>query len=202
MSQRNPLPTVDARVDGLSPEERAYLLLLARRAIRGDLDQKPADVEDAPDRLASLVAGAFVSLHRGPELRGCIGSFAKERPLPILVRDLAIAAARSDPRFSPVSEEEIPSLTIEISVLSDPEPADACEVVCGRHGVSVEREGLRGVLLPQVAGETGWDRDRLLTEACRKAGLPADAWRDPSTRIFVFRAEHFTEPCATRETGS
>ncbi len=194
MSQRNPLPTVDVPIDRLSPEEQEYLLRLARRAIRGDLGGEPVNVEDAPDRLASWVAGVFVSLHRGPELRGCIGSFAKERPLPILVRDLAVAAARSDPRFPPVSEEETPSLTIEISVLSDPEPADARDVVCGRHGVSVEREGLRGVLLPQVAGEAGWDRDRLLAEACRKAGLPADAWRDPSTRIFVFRAERFSEP--------
>jgi 8-oxo-dGTP diphosphatase len=182
------------RTSRLSDADRSYLLRIARRAIALQLRGASAEIDDTPESLASVIRGAFVTLHQGSDLRGCIGSFTRDRPLARLVWDMAVAAAHDDPRFVPVSLEELSGLTIEISVLSELRCAGARDVVPGRHGVAVAARGLRGVLLPQVALDAGWDRQRLLAETCRKAGLPPDAWNDPETEISVFTAEVFGEP--------
>jgi hypothetical protein len=178
----------------LSGAERTTLLGLARRAIEAHLTGgRPPEPESLPPALERH-AGCFVSLHAGPELRGCIGTFSEDRPLHRAVREMAIAAATEDPRFPPVAPAELAGLTLEISVLTPRRTLSrADEVEVGRHGLWVERGPNRGVLLPQVATEAGWDRETFLAHTCRKAGLPMDAWRDPATRIAVFEAEVFGE---------
>ena len=145
--------------------------------------------------------GAFVSIHRGAELRGCLGNVEPRRRLAETVADLAAAVADSDPRFAPVSIDEVPQLRLEISVLT-PERliSDVEEIVVGQHGLVVEQEGRRGLLLPQVAVEHGWDRVALLANTCLKAGVDRDAWRR-GARILVFEAEVFGEPAADSTGG-
>jgi AmmeMemoRadiSam system protein A len=135
----------------------------------------------------------FVSLHRAGELRGCIGNFARDRPLQLAVRDMALAAAFDDPRFPPLTVAELDALQVEISVLSEPSAAVATAVIPGLHGISISLYDRKGVFLPQVAREAGWSRETLLSQACLKAGLPCDAWRDPQAHISVFTAEVFRE---------
>lgn len=180
----------------LSDSERHALLHLARNAIavwlQGEHPPLPLEHTAGLDRHA----GAFVSLHRRSDhaLRGCVGSFQSTEPLWKMVREMAVAAAESDNRFPPVSLDELPGLHFEISVLS-PRTAIAGpeEVEVGRHGVWLEQGHARGVLLPQVATEAGWDALRLVEGTCRKAGLARDAWREPGTKLFAFEAEVFGE---------
>jgi AmmeMemoRadiSam system protein A len=142
--------------------------------------------------------GAFVSLHRGRELRGCIGQLTADRDLWRTVQHCAISAASEDSRFSPVEKEELSSLVIEISVLTPLRPAahpDDIEV--GRHGLLIAKGERRGLLLPQVARQYGWDRETFLAQTCRKAGLAEDCWREPATEIHIFEAEVFSEDLTT-----
>jgi len=139
-------------------------------------------------------AGVFVTLHTGTgDLRGCIGTFSDETPLYRAIQEMAVAAATSDPRFPSVTEKELESLTIEISVLSSLTPAKAEEVEVGRHGIYITRSFSRGVLLPQVAVEQGWDRETFLEQTCVKAGLPPNAYKSAQTTIEVFTAQVFSE---------
>lgn len=146
---------------------------------------------------AALKRGAFVTLTERGALRGCIGHIAPDRELGAVVQEMTIAAARDDPRFAPVSREELPSVALEISVLTEctrlPAPVDANRVVAGRDGVMVRREDLVALLLPQVAREYHWGPEAFLAAACRKAGLPPDAWREPGTAVFTFQADVFGE---------
>lgn len=136
----------------------------------------------------------FVSLHAGAALRGCIGQVSAGRPLGEAVVHLAVAAARDDPRFPPVTPEELPRLHVEISVLSQPVPLRPVRpehVVPGRDGLMVRRGGAVGVLLPQVAREHGWTAEAFLAATCRKAGLGPDAWREHDAEVLVFQADVF-----------
>ena len=178
----------------LGSDARAWLLDWARRSIARHLVAGVAsEPEDAPDG-ALVLRACFVSLH-GVDgvLRGCIGTFSADEPLWRNVHDMAVAAATRDPRFEPVSREELERCRLVISVLSPSRVATADEVEVGRHGVTVRRGRYRGVLLPQVASERGWNRETFLEHTCRKAGLAAGAWRDPATTIEVFTAEVFEE---------
>ncbi len=152
---------------------------------------------------AALKRGAFVTLIERGALRGCIGHIVADRELGAVVREMAVAAARDDPRFAPVTREELSSLALEISVLSEPvllpAPVDAERVVVGRDGLVVRRERLVALLLPQVAREYHWGPEAFLAATCRKAGLPPDAWREPATEVFTFQADVFGEG---REAGS
>lgn len=139
-------------------------------------------------------AGAFVTLHNGDDLRGCIGLLYGEDELYRTVQHCVLSAAMEDNRFDPVSEAEIPDLTIEISVLSDFENVtDANLIEVGRHGLIVSLGSARGLLLPQVASQYHWDRVTFLTQTCRKAGLPGNAWRQPEAKIQIFEAQVFSE---------
>lgn len=178
----------------LDDQDRAALLRIARRTIESFLGDGTRPVfEDVGPRLLEP-GGAFVTLHAEGQLRGCIGTFEVTHPLAETVSRMAVAAATSDPRFPPVRPEELQEITIEISVLSPRRRIlDPGEVQVGVHGLHVQRGTRRGVLLPQVPVEAGWDRETFLDHTCRKAGLPPEAWRDPSTLIEVFTAEVFGE---------
>jgi AmmeMemoRadiSam system protein A len=149
-------------------------------------------VSSPPGNLA-MPAGAFVTLHRRGRLRGCIGRIEPIEPLADVVAHCAAAAAEEDPRFSPLQADELVELEIEISVLSPLEAATPEEVEPGRHGLVVSKGLRRGVLLPQVAVQYMWTRERFLEETCHKGGLETDAWTHPETRIEIFTAEVFSE---------
>lgn len=179
----------------LSIEEKRRLLEIARRSIEGYLvNGKYLDSADSSAELKA-VSGAFVTLHKKGELRGCIGNIVGQKPLIETVRDMAIEAAVADPRFSPVSPEELKDIDIEVSVLSPlKKVSDISEFQLGIHGVLVRRGQRQGVFLPQVANETGWSKEQFLSYLCsHKAGLPADSWKDPETEIFIFSALIFSE---------
>lgn len=177
----------------LGPEERQELLRAARRTLQEYLvSGKTPVVDPASVRLLDR-GGAFVTLHRGRQLRGCIGTFEDSDTLLHTVQRMAVAAATTDPRFPPVTAEELAGLHIEISALSPLHESSADAVQVGVHGIYVTRGFRRGVLLPQVATENGWDRETFLAHTCLKAGLDPDAWRDGGTRIELFTAEVFGE---------
>jgi AmmeMemoRadiSam system protein A len=180
----------------IAEPDRKELLGLARRSIVSSLKRGQAPA--APSQSAGLnlrrVSGVFVTIRRDGQLRGCIGIIKEALPLAETVARCAVSSATQDDRFSPVTQEELDQCLLEISVLTSPrEVSEPAEVVIGRHGVIVSRGGLRGVLLPSVASERGWDRETFLSQACRKAGLREDAWRS-GARIEVFEAEAFGEP--------
>ena len=138
--------------------------------------------------------GAFVTIHtKAGELRGCIGHMIGDGPLGDLLIELGISAGTRDPRFSPVTADELPNLKYEISVLSPMRKTNAEDVTPGVHGLLVRNGPYSGVLLPQVAVEWGWDREEFLAETCRKAGLPFHAWKEPGTEIYTFTAQIFSE---------
>jgi AmmeMemoRadiSam system protein A len=182
-------------VGELGPEERRLLLAFARRVLVAEIHGDP--VPAFPGTPGALAArGAFVTLRCNGELRGCIGHLAPDRPLAETVARMVVCAAKGDPRFSPVTADEVEQLQIEISVLSElvrvGTPLPGC-VHVGQDGLIVRSGSRQGVLLPQVATEFGWDAEELLAATCRKAGLPADAWRRPAIELFVFQVDAFGE---------
>jgi AmmeMemoRadiSam system protein A len=180
----------------LTPEQRSQLLSIARRSIEAVLAGHRPDLDAASlDPVLTRPSGAFVTLHeQGGELRGCIGSIQAVAPLFQAVSSSAINAAFRDPRFFPVTAEELPALQLEISVMSPIEVVTNIEEIeVGRDGLIVSRGSRAGLLLPQVASEYGWDRETFLRQTCVKAGLPPDAWRSPDCRIERFSAEVFAE---------
>ncbi len=177
----------------LSPKARKKLLSIAREAILAGLQGRSYDPGELSDPELRRKAGAFVTLHKGGALRGCIGTFRDDVPLYRNVAEMARAAAFEDPRFPPLRADEFDRVDLEISVLTPMRKvARPEEVEVGRHGLCVVQGPYRGVLLPQVAVEHGWDRETFLAHACLKAGLPPDAWKR-GAEILVFEAEVFGE---------
>jgi len=172
---------------------RLAALQLARRAIDLFLRRNELLPLSVPDEALAHPRGVFVTLHCRGRLRGCIGQVEAVEPLSTAVVRCAVAAAREDPRFEPVALQELAEIEIELSVLSVLEPIQPEMIEVGRHGLLVTRGACRGLLLPQVAGERGWSRVRLLEETCAKAGLDPHAWRDPGTILHAFTAEVFSE---------
>jgi len=177
----------------LDEAEQRVLLRLARQAIEAAVLNTEFPAFNCPEGVLTERAGAFVTLHKSGRLRGCIGNIESMRPLFQTVGDCARSAALADPRFEPVTADELPKLHLEISVLSPLQEARPEEVEVGRHGLLVSRGHQRGLLLPQVATKYRWVREKFLDETCLKAGLPADAWRY-GARIQVFTAQFFAEP--------
>jgi AmmeMemoRadiSam system protein A len=176
----------------LSAEDQRRVLREARRAVAEALAGRPPSPPPV-DGVFARRAGVFVSWHLHGALRGCIGYTEADRPLADLVGRFAIAAATQDPRFPAVTAAELGECDIEVSVLGPMEPvADPSEIVVGRHGLVVEQSWHRGLLLPQVATEYGWDRETFLAHTCMKAGLPRDAWKT-GARLFQFEADVFGE---------
>lgn len=174
-----------------SHEERRLLLRLAHQSIGAALEGGGLDLT-APNEHLAEQRGAFTTLHLGGKLRGCIGYVFPTQSLYATVAETARGAAFDDPRFEPVSREEALELKIEISVLSPLKPIAPNDVVVGKHGLVVMQGSRRGLLLPQVPVEWGWDREMFLSQTCLKAGLPPDAWRR-GAELQAFTAEVFGE---------
>jgi uncharacterized protein len=172
-----------------SHDERTLLLRLAHDSILSTLEAREISLNPPTPHLAEP-RGAFTSLYLRAALRGCVGYVLPANSVYRAVAETARAAALEDTRFSPVTREEAPSLEIELSILSPPEPILAEAVEIGRHGLLIGMAGHRGLLLPQVPVEHQWDRITFLEQTCRKAGLPLDAWQRGAT-IEAFTAEVF-----------
>ena len=181
--------------DGLSPESRKDLLDLARGTLEAHFRGQPAP-RLSSDRAATFgePRGLFVTLRKDGQLRGCIGTLSPTGDLTRCVSEYALRAALDDPRFPPLEDGELPRCAIEISVLSAPREIEGPgDIEIGRDGLILELKGRRGLLLPQVAGEWGFDAERFLDEVARKAGLAPEAWRDGDARLWAFGAEVFSE---------
>jgi AmmeMemoRadiSam system protein A len=175
----------------LSGLARRRLLEIARGAIEERLrGHTPSPLGELPDELRTN-GGAFVTLRRKQdgELRGCIGYVEPRYTLAQAVSLAAVAAATNDSRFDAVTLPELAQLSLDVSVLGPTFPIAASDVVVGRHGLVIEKDGCRGLLLPQVAVEWGWDAPAFLDHTCRKAGLRAGAWREADAVLLAFEAE-------------
>ena len=177
-------------------ETQKHMLLKATRdtvasAIKGQELQKI----DSDDPELNVKCGCFVTLKNHEQLRGCIGQFISDKPLIELIVDMAIASATSDPRFfsDPITEGELGELNIEISALSPlKKTEDPLSLRLGVDGIYIKKGRASGCFLPQVATETGWSKEEFLSYCCaHKAGLAADAWKDPETEVYLFTAEVF-----------
>ncbi len=177
----------------LTAQEKGELLKLARTALTEFVERR-TEIGDLSGMEKFLTPrGAFVTLTKAGDLRGCIGFIEPVLPLGRAVIRTAIYAATEDPRFPPVTAAELKDLRIEISVLTPArEIADPRQVKVGTHGLIVEKDGSKGVLLPQVPVENGWDRETFLIQGCLKAGLPRDAWKH-GAKLSVFEAIVFHE---------
>lgn len=172
-------------------DERRQLLDVAREAICAALEKRQLDLTPPNEHLAEH-RGAFTTLHLGGELRGCVGYVFPQYSIYRTVAETAVAAAFDDPRFAPLAMEEYPRLEYEISILSPVQAIDSEDVEVGKHGLVITYGGRRGLLLPQVAVQHGWDREKFLEQTCVKAGLPTDAW-ERGAKIEAFTAEIFND---------
>jgi MEMO1 family protein len=179
----------------LTPKDREDLLSLARRTIESKVHHTPYEQTD-PDAFSETLrtrCGAFVSLHIRGQLRGCIGHLVGDYPLYKMIEEMAISSALHDPRFYPVTPEELANIVIELSVLSPMHKiADISEIQLGKHGILIQQGHRSGVFLPQVATETGWTLDEYLGHCSQdKAGLPWDGWK--MADVYIFTAVVFAE---------
>jgi len=180
----------------INPEEKQILLDQARDSILSKFEKRQCKEPKEGEMTGALQApcGAFVTLHKNGDLRGCIGRMTSNSPLLETVRDMARESAFGDPRFPPLQREELDKCVIEISVLS---PMSVCsdpkEVKVGVHGLLLRRGGRSGVLLPQVPVEQGWNLQEYLDYICIKAGLPPKSYEAPDATLYTFTAEVFGE---------
>ncbi len=184
----------DNKNSSLSKEDKIFLLKFARKVIETKFSGRNLDIDIPLSPILKEMRGGFVTLKKNNQLRGCIGYIEAVKPLIETIEDMAESAAFGDHRFQPVKAEETSELSIEISVLSPiSEIKDPLSVEVGLHGLIITRGVQRGLLLPQVPVEWGWDREKFLNQTCLKAGLPEDAWKSPDTKIEVFTANIFSE---------
>ena len=185
----------NSEVKMLNKSQRKRLLEIARESISTYLKEGKRYEVSESDPVLNRKMGAFVTLHEHGKLRGCIGNLIGDKPLYLTVRDMAVEAAVNDPRFRSLSISELGDIEIEISALSELEKIQDPNIIeMGKHGVLIRKGFRSGVFLPQVATETGWNREEFLSNLCaHKAGLPKDCWKDGSVDIFIFSAEVFNE---------
>jgi hypothetical protein len=177
----------------LAEADQQLLLKIVRNAVRSYLAGQSPRFPEVPAGPLTEQHGVFVSLHKGQELRGCIGNIHPASALYRTAAECAIGAAVGDPRFMPMTAAELPEVDFEISVLYDLRRVqDIREIEIGKHGLLVSLKAARGLLLPQVAVSYAWDRERFLQETCKKAGLKSDEWKRDAT-IQVFAALVFGE---------
>ena len=176
----------------IGPGDRQRLLALARRALEARVRRESPPRAERGGAL-DWTRGAFVTIHCRGDLRGCLGHVETEARLADTIAQLAASVSDSDPRFDAVSALELDGIALEISVLTPGREIHSVDdIEVGRHGLIVERGSRRGLLLPQVATEHGWDALTFASQTCLKAALPADAWRE-ETRMLVFEAQVFGE---------
>lgn len=178
----------------LLDEEKRELLRIARATLR-EFTRTGHVPPGKPHRKALCDhASVFVTLLRAGELRGCIGSLHENTPLYKTIQEMTVAAASRDTRFESIPEEEVPDIAIEVSVLGGRKPIRGpSEIEIGTHGLCITKGLVRGLLLPQVATEHGWDAAAFLERVCAKAGLPTGAWQDDDASVEVFTAQVFDE---------
>jgi hypothetical protein len=177
---------------GLNEEEKKTLHQIAKTVIENKAKGKAVPDFKVESPTLKENRGAFVTIQKKGQLRGCIGYIEGHGPLHKTIEEMAEAAAFRDPRFSPVKEKELPELDIEISVLTPLRKiTDVREIEVGKHGIYIIKGGWSGLLLPQVATEYGWDRLAFLEHTCQKAGLPPNAWKEKDIEIYIFSADIF-----------
>jgi AmmeMemoRadiSam system protein A len=179
--------------DVLSAVDQSYLLQIARAALEAEVrgEPEPRGAEPTTDALRGR-RGAFVSVHRGEELRGCVGYLEARWPLVEAVARAARSACH-DRRFPPLQRDELPYVALELSVLSEATVIAPEDVRVGVHGLLLEYERSGGLLLPQVPVAYGWDRENYLDQLCRKAGLAPGTWRKAGAVLSAFTAQVFAE---------
>jgi len=177
---------------GLSAEEKEKLREVAFHAIRCRcMGEAMPDIAVEAPRLKEPGA-AFVCIHKGKDLRGCIGMIEARAPLWETIKRMAVEAAFGDPRFCAIAGDELDKIDIEISVLTPMRRiGDLSEIEIGKHGLFIRRGIRSGLLLPQVATEHNWNREQFLKWTCNKAGLPEEAWKDEDVELYVFSADVF-----------
>jgi AmmeMemoRadiSam system protein A len=177
---------------GLTEDEKQMLRQIARTVIEHRILNRPVPKFETSSEKLNENRGAFVTLHKRGQLRGCIGNIRGNRPLCRTVAEMAAEAAFGDPRFPPVSRGELKDLDIEISAMTPLSRIESVEEIeVGKHGIYIEKGFFSGLLLPQVATEYGWDRTTFLEHTCYKAGLDKNAWKEKDTKIHIFSAEIF-----------
>jgi len=192
-SAKPPVSRTGGKNAALTPADRKALLSMARETIDRFLTTKTAPLARNPSPDLEQTRGMFVTLTKHGQLRGCIGEITAEKPLYQLVGAVALKSALEDPRFPQLKREELKDIEIEISVLTPAAPvAGADDIVIGRDGVILRKNGRSAVFLPQVATEQGWGRDQMLDQLCMKAGLPAGSWKS-GAQFLTFQAEIFSE---------
>lgn len=178
----------------LNDEDKRTLLRIARQSIEEEFGLTKVDLDRQFPPSLQEKNGAFVTLEIDGELRGCIGYIYSDRPLYKLVYEVAKKSAFEDPRFYPLSKEELDDIDIEISVLTIPKRLNSIdEIEIGKHGLIIQKGPYHGLLLPQVAEKYNWTPIEFLEHTCRKAGLHRNDWKDPNTIIEIFTAEVFSE---------
>jgi len=179
----------------MDDNQKQTLLKVARDTVEAVIKGEPTEAPQSDDPELNAPCGCFVTLKNHSRLRGCIGQFISESPLIELVAEMAKSSATGDPRFfaDPISAGELDQLDVEISVLSPLERTnEPLSLRLGVDGIYIKKGRTSGCFLPQVATETGWSKEEFLSYCCaHKAGLAADAWRDPETEVYLFTAEVF-----------
>ncbi|RCK71793.1 MAG: putative ACR [Ignavibacteriae bacterium] len=184
----------NVRISVFTKKEKEILLQNAHLAIHAAVKGEPIPTAEKFTELLNLPTGAFVSIYKFGELRGCIGYVEPRKNLLQTVIDAAYNAAVNDIRFNPVKVEELEDISIEISVISNlKEIKDISEIEVGTHGLIIEEGEKIGILLPQVASDYSWDRETFLNQTARKAGLPYDAWKKENVKIYIFTADIINE---------
>ncbi|BCR05257.1 AmmeMemoRadiSam system protein A [Desulfuromonas versatilis] len=177
----------------LTEKEKSVLLNIARNAIETFVRTGNKYVEPREEKALNMRNGCFVTVKQKGQLRGCIGSFQSELPLFKEVAEMAVASATKDPRFYPMKEPDLADFQLEITVLSPLQKIENIEEIeIGKHGIYLEKGYYRGVLLPQVATEHGWDRLTFLKQTCLKAGLPTNSWQAEDAEIYIFSGQVFS----------
>ncbi len=190
LSESSPTPPDQPQLQPeYTQEERTALLQLAHESILAALEHRERRHFEPGEHLSQL-RGAFTTVYSNGQLRGCVGYPSAVSPLYQTVIETAQSAAFEDPRFVPVSLSEAPGLKISLSILSPVAPIRAEDILVGRHGLIISQGVRRGLLLPQVPVQHGWDRITFLEQTCRKAGLPLNAWKS-GAKIEAFTAEVF-----------
>ena len=192
---RSEPPPSEGRSSFLSQNEQRAALQIARKILAGAFDEKDYHLPSDLPKIFQEKRGVFVTLKKQGGLRGCIGNFTPDIGLAQNIQEMAEAAAFSDPRFTPLTENELKDIEIEISVLSPMRKiANPGIIEVGKHGVYVKKGSRSGVYLPQVATEMGWSKEQFLNSLCEeKAGLPKDCWKDGAANLYIFTAQVFGE---------
>ena len=181
----------------MDEKDKKVLLSIARKSIESAITDTPSEqtqIEITSPELKEK-SGAFVTLRTHGKLRGCIGRMVSDIPLHKLVSEMAVSAAKEDPRFSQIQPSELESLEIDISVLSPLQKIDdPLDVELGTHGIYITKGSSTGCFLPQVAVETGWTKEEFLSQCCSmKAGLSPDAWKKKNVDVYIFTSEIISE---------